>query len=380
MKKSLVFILILCLACASFIGCMSEEEQQLSAISVAQKSASAVTSSFIEALACGDFEKALMLTEAYSEDGFVTADDIEWYLPRSSFAKVQNLGFETFKSKSEGEETEGTAVYKITLYDAADTGSSPSEKTFTVNAKLNDENVWVVCEPEFYCVNFLFRTSGGNTSVYIDGKAVSEELCSDDEAGQSQLCKEYTIPYIGKNDVEIRIKSENFDYTQKVTPNSNNSISSSVSVFKPVDEPEKCFSFIKDSWNEMCSKYLIGEPASCVQDYIARNASYDLCNTVWDGFEEIHVGASSQGGYKNENYNLTVCKGSTDGDLYWLSDSQIICHFDYELTWYYTFGKSNQSTHQKSSVILSYENGIYKFYEFLDKGLFFEANHYSNEW
>ena len=216
--------------------------------------------------------------------------------------------------------------------------------------------------------------------VYIDDKEVSDKLCSNKGSGSLELYKEYTIPFIGKNDVEVRLKSDNFDYKQKITPNSNNKVSSSVSIFAPVEEPEKVFAYIKDSWNEMCSKYLVGESASCVQDYIADNASYDLCNTVWDGFEEIHVGDSSNGGMKNENYNLTICRPSSKGSVYWISDTQIMCYFDYELTWFYTLGKTNQSTHQCSSVILSVENGVYKFYKFLDKGLFFEANNYSKEW
>lgn len=379
--KGLAFGLAACVFCFSFSGCSSGvEDEGKTAVSKIQKSASAVSETFIESLATGDFETAVSLTEAYSEEGFVFASDIEWYLPRSSFASIQNLGFETFKTKTEGEEKEGNAVYTVTLYDASKESENPASKSFTVNSYLNDDNIWVVSVPEFYCTNFLFRTAGGNTKVYIEGKEVSEKLCTNDDAGPSELCKEYTIPYIGKNDVEVRLVSENFDYAQLVTPNSNNGISASVSVFKPVDEPEKCFSYVKDSWNALCAKYLIGEKASCVQDYIADNASYDLCNTVWDGFEEIHVGDSSQGGFKNENYNLTVCKASSKGNVYWISDTHVMCYFDYELTWYYTFGKTNQSTHQNSSVVLSVENGVYKFYDFLDTGLFFEANNYSNEW
>lgn len=379
----LVLVSIICLV---FTGCKNNEEGKPVAITNAQQSASDASVAFVEALATGDFETAVMLTEAYSEDGFMFANDIEWYLPRSSFAGIQKLGFETFKSKAEGNEIqdtsrkEGSATYTVTLYDAAADTENPAEKSFVIETLLNDDNMWVVSVPEFYCENFLFRTAGGDTSVYIDGKEVSESLCSNDEAGPTELCKEYTIPYIGKNDVEVRIICENYDYTKTITPNSNNSVSNSVSILKPVDEPEKCFSYVKDTWNAMCAKYLIGEKASCVQDYIADDASYDLCNTVWDGFEEIHVGDSSQGGFKNENYNLSVCKASSKGNVYWLSDTHIMCYFDYELTWYYTFGKSNQSTHQNSSVVLSVENGVYKFYDFPDTGLFFEANNYSNEW
>lgn len=380
--KSFAFILVLCLVCLSFIGCDSDSDdgEGLTAALKAQQSASTVSASFVEALATGDFDMAASLTEAYAEEGYFYGSDIEWYLPRSSFANIQSLGFETFKSKTEGEEKEGSGVYTVSLYDAADESDDPAEKSFTINTILNEDNNWVVCVPEFYCTNFLFRTAGGSTTVYVEGQQVPESLCTNDEAGPSELCKEYTIPFIGKNDVEIRIKSDNYDYTQTVTPNSNNSVSSSVSVFKPVDEPEKCFSYVKDTWNALCAKYLVGEKASCVQDYIANNASYDLCNIVWDGFEEIHVGDSSQGGYKNENYNLTVCKPSSKGDVYWLSDTQVMCYFDYELTWYYTLGKANQSTHQNSSVVLSVEKGVYKFFDFPDTGLFFEANNYSNEW
>lgn len=379
--KSLVVIMVMCLICGVFTGCNSNNsDDELIIPSKMQESASSVSQAFVEALAVGDYETAVALTEAYSEDSFVFASDIEWYLPRSSFAKIQNLGFEIVKSKTEGDETDGKAEYVVTLYDATVESGTPAQKSFTVKSYLNDDNIWVVSAPEFYCTNFTFRVSGGDTQVYIDGKEVSEDLCSDEESGPTELCKDYTVPFIGKNDVEIRVRCENFDYTQKVTPNSDNNITTSVSVFKPVEEPEKCFSYVKDTWNALCAKYLVGEKASCVQDYIAKDASYDLCNTVWDGFEEIHIGDSSNGGFKNENYKLTVCKASSKGNVYWISDTQVMCYFDYELTWYYTFGKANQSTHQNSSVILSVENGVYKFYEFLDNGLFFEANNYSNEW
>lgn len=383
-KVIAVFITICCVFCTCLAGCgfgKKKNEDPKYALR-AEQGSSEVAVSFVEALATGDYDAAVQLTEAYSENGFVFASDIEWYLPRSSFSSVLDLGFDSFKSSVKGNEKDETATYTVTLYDASvdDKEQDAKKKSFVINTILNKENLWVVQVPEFYCENFLFRASGGKTVVYIEGKEVSDTLCTSATSGSNVLYKEYSIPYIGKNDVEIRLLSDNFDYTQKVTPNSNNKISNSVSVFAPVQEPSKTFSYIKDSWNALCAKYLAGESASCVQDYIADNASYDLCNIVWDGFEEIHVGDSKNDGIKNENYNLTVCKPSSKGDVYWISDNQIMCYFDYELTWYYILGKTNQSTHQCSSVILSVENDVYKFYEFIDKGLFFEANNYAKEW
>ena len=358
----------------------TEPEPVLKAETVEDMTAGEVAALFVESLATRDFEKAISLTEATGENSFVFGEDIEWYLPRSSFSGIQKLGFSLFKSKVEFEENNGVAECVVTLYDASESSESPAEKSFTVKCVLNDDNYWVVSVPEFYCSDFQFRAAGGDTSVYIDGKAVSNDLCFDDSSGPQELCKDYIIPFIGKNDVQIELRNENYTYTQTVTPNSNNNITSSVSVLKPVEEPEKCFSYIKDTWNALCAKYLVGEIASCVQDYISDDASYDLCNIVWDGFEAIHIGDSSQGGIKNENYNLTVCKASNKGGTYWLTDKHVMCYFDYELTWYYNLGKSNQSTHQNSSVVLCMENGVYKFYAFPDTGLFMEANNYSNEW
>ena len=343
-------------------------------------SAKQVSVAFVKALATGDFEKAAAFTEAYGDDSFFFAEDIEWYLPRSSLSGILNLGFETFKTKASGEEHEGSAEYIVTLFDASESSGTPAEKTFEIKTVLNDDNLWVVSVPEFYCTNFTFRTAGGNTVVSIDGKEVPKDLCSNKKSGPYKLCKDYTIPFIGKNNVEVTLKNDNYIYSRAVTPNSNNDISSSVYIFKPVDDPEKCFSYVKDSWNALCAKYLVGEIASCVQDYIAKDASYDLCNIVWDCFEAIHIGESSKCGINNENYKLTTCKASNKGNVYWLSDTHVMCYFDYELTWYYNLGKSNQSTHQNSSVILSMENGVYKFYAFPDTGLFMEANNYSNEW
>lgn len=357
-----------------------QEDEALKAEGSKELTAGEVAVAFVEALATGDFDKAASLTEAAGDNSFFFGEDIQWYLPRSSFSGIQSLGFEFFKSRVDCKEQDGFADCTVTLYDASEGVVDPAEKAFAIKCILNGDNKWVVSVPEFYCVNFQFRAAGGNTLVYIGEKAVPAEFCTDDSAGPQELCKDYTIPFIGKNNVEIELRNDNYTYKQTVTPNSNNNISASVSVLKPVDEPEKCFTYVKDTWNALCAKYLAGEIASCVEDYIAKDASYDLCNIVWDGFEAIHIGDSSQGGIKNEKYNLTVCKASNKGNVYWLSDKHVMCYFDYELTWYYNLGKANQSTHQNSSVVLSMENGVYKFYAFTDTGLFLEANNYSNEW
>ena len=161
--KLVAFVLMVSLLSTFLIACSSgkhlteipqqsetpPQDEGLTAVSRNEQTAKDVSIAFMEALATGDYEAALSLTEAYVENSFVFTEDLEWYLPRSSFASVQNLGFDVFKTKAEGMDKEDSAEYVVTLYDAQDETETPKEKSFTVKSLLNKENIWVVSVPVF---------------------------------------------------------------------------------------------------------------------------------------------------------------------------------------------------------------------------------------
>ena len=202
---------------------------------------------FVEALASGDYNKALSYLNVDVTKSFLVSSDIEFALPRSSFADVVNVNATDFTFTTEIDKLLSDSA--ICIVSVHDNHNADNTRMFSVSVVLNDENKWIVDSSDFYYTNYSFRTAGGNTTVIVNDKPLSGEFCTSTLAGTTGLAKDYTLPYVGKNEIEVTIISDNYMYTKMLATASDNEIGKDDEFFKAVSEEEdmECLNFIKDA-------------------------------------------------------------------------------------------------------------------------------------
>lgn len=385
MKRILSILLSAIFVISLFTGCGATETSsdasgnQSDAIKLNKPESVAET--FIKSLVSADYDTALSCLNIDEECSFLTANDIEFAVPRSSFADVVNVNMNdfTFSTGLKGSYSDAASC----VVSAVDNNDSNNTRMFSVPMVLDDNNKWAVDNNEFYYENYSFCTAGGNVNITVNGKKVSDKFCVNNSAGATGLAKEYTLPYVGKKEIEVVVSADgNYVYTQSLATSANNEIGDDDKVFKALDETEEteCLDFIKNTWNDINSLYESGKhKATDVLDYLSVNADSDIANQIWDGLELLHKPNSIEKD-RDDNFNLKLCKKSSGTDMLWLTDNKILVNFDYELTWDYLLADWNQSTKRQSEIILAKEDGKYKIDTLLDNGLFTENNSFTKEW
>lgn len=341
-----------------------------------------VAETFVKALIEKDFKTALSCFGFNDNESFVTEDDIEFYLPRSSFADVSQVNLEEYKLFVEKSNTTKDTALCDVVAEKGD-GKNITLKNITVSTSLNKENNWVVNAREFYNTNYTFCTAGGDTEVTVNGKKLSDELCTNHTAGSvTGLAKEYTLPYVGKKDIEVSLSCDNYTYTATLSTSSDNSVGEQDRVFKTASSEEisKCVNSVKDIWNGVCKDYKSGKKSSDLITYLSSDADSDICSQIYDGMEQLHKNNSGVESDRDDNFKLTQCKAPEDSGVFWLTDDKIMVNFDYELTWDYVLSGFNESMKRKSNIVLEKENGEYKIYKLIDNKLFTENNRFISEW
>lgn len=389
MKKTALLVVFCLLASVCLTACGGKEviesgagKIETNTVENAKKSANDTAEIFVQSLLKSDFDSALTAM-CMPAGSFVTAADIEWYLPRSSFSDILDIDYETYTVSSD-KKTGKTEIANInvivTSTEKTENGAEPETTSIGVPVQLNDQNEWFVNASDFYFTNFTFRTAGKGTTVKVNGTEVDEKYISNKTAGDLGLAYEYTLPYIGKQDAVISISSENFDYEQKLTPVSNNADSDVESVFAEASDTDEILKFIKDSWNNGYKESLGGASASDFQKYISSDADTTVSQAMYDGYHALvkpNSGLSSDADY---DHLLTQCLPSDQSKANWVTGDTLYIPFKYELTWTYKLANYHESMKRYSSAELKYENGEYKFYALTDPELFTAANQFTAKW
>lgn len=394
MKKCISLLLIAVMCSFVIVGCGNKgtEPSGVDAVSGTSKAAESPNSSgssssedvaveFVNSLMSADYKTALDCLGLEEGKSFLVEDDIGFYLPRSSYACVSDLktteGIKVVASDSKKSSNSSATVTVTFVNDEGNAVNSVPVKT-----ALNDENKWVVEADEFYNTNYSFRTAGGNVNLTVNGIKVSEDLCSNASAGDTGLSKEYTLPYVGKKTIDVKLSCDNYTYDTSLSTSSNNEVGGDDKAFYILkgDEQTEVFNAVKDIWNDLCTDYKKGNKPTDELNYIASDADPDICTQIWDGFKKMHMRSSSGTQLKNDNFKLTQVKSRSDGDTFWVTDDKIVVNFDYELTWKYLLAHSIDSTKRHSSILLSKEEDDFKIYTLTDTGLFTENNNFTHEW
>lgn len=384
------------LASSSFVGCGSQPQVQEQSSASADSSSSAsvdentperISAVFVESLISADFDKALACLGLEEGKSFVTAEDIEFSFPRSTFSDLQDFNLEEYQVQVQEDENanpeSGTCVVDIIKNDSDDeSGQSTAEASVTVYSKLSDDNKWIVDAEEFYYTNYTFRTAGGDVDVLVNGIEVTDELCTNNAAGSTGLGREFTLPYVGKKEIEVDLSCDNYEYSTTLVTSSNNEVTEEDKAYYGLstEEQTKCADFVKSTWNDICESYENNGKSTDVLNYLSSDADSDICNQIWDGLKTCHKNGTAVESDRDDNFKLTQCKSSSGADELWMTDDKVLFNFDYELTWEYMLINDMRSMKRQSNIILEKEGDNFKIYQLTDSDLFAMNSQFTNQW
>lgn len=367
-KQFIAACLCICLVSA-FVGCTGvkqteTENKSSTSLKINQMKETDVAETFIESLINNDYNSSGFLLGVTEENPFFTAKDVEWYVPRSSFANTEKFSDIKYKISDVTVSNSGdVATVQVSVVEKGnDDGIS---ETFTVPLIRDNENKWFVNSPDFYVENWNFVTPGGDTQVVIDGK----EIPSSTEIkifGSAGLRREYSISRIGKSEKTITVTAENSFGSQefKVNPTANSADEPYVCTVKLTDD--KAYQAICDIWNNCYKDVCEGKQASDLVKYISENADTNITNIMYNGIKNDAINSGTSGCSNYICSNVRACSGEDYYSQY-LTDKISSVYFNYDMNWYYNLAGWDQSMKNSTNLLLSFENGEYKIYNPGDK-------------
>jgi|GEM_PF-7025810 len=318
-----------------------------------EKSYETAAREFVEAIMKKDWDSALASMKL-GEGSFVTPEDISWYFPRSSFKALAEL---EENSTCKVSSSSGGSDYQSVQISVAEQGGY--SETVKVSMKMNKDNEWCVDASEFVNTNYTFRAPGGKTKVEVNGKELGKELISNKNAGASALRYEYTLPIVGKRDIDVRVYSDNFDFTKTLTPKSRNEAdASSDFVDVELDDPQSICTAFEHIWNDAKTIHdTEGATISDLYPLLVSDADSALAELLWEKYNKNASGSA----YIDQ---LSQCTFDGSKDSQWLTDNIALVNIKYTIRYYDVLSFTRDG---KGQVHLAFEDGEWKLYDMVDQ-------------
>lgn len=338
-----------------------------------------VVRSFIDAIKAKDYASVIQCLNIDADKAFLSNEDIEFALPRSSFAdltdeSVQDATVDLSSSYQSGDDH--SVVTAACMKDGAEVAH------IQINTVLNDKNEWKIDTPDFYYQNYSFRTPG-KVAVTVNGKTVGPEFVSKSNTGGFGTACDWTLPYVGKKGVNVKLTCPNYTIEKSLPTTENNELASNgedtYKLFYDVEtaEQDKIFTYIKDTWNAMYKDWLDGKNANDLLDsYLSSDADPNIAIRIVDGFKSI----TDQGSSGNDKFNMVAVQARPDGTVQYITDDLILVNFGYKLAWHYKLADWNQNMTRFSNIILKKTDDGYKISQLTDEGLFNYCNNFTSDW
>ena len=338
-----------------------------------------VVKSFVDAIKAKNYDAIIQCLNIDADKSFVSAEDIEFALPRSSFADLADDSIKDSTADFSSSYQTGDDHTTVTVVCKKDDKEVANTEIKTI---LNDKNEWKIDTNDFYYQNYSFRTPG-NVEVSVNGKTVDKEFISKSKTGGLGTSCDWTLPYVGKKEAKIKLTCANYTFETSLTTTENNTLADkgedTYKVFYDIeaDEQEKIFKSIKDTWNAMYKDWLAGKNANdLLNGYLSDDADPDIATRIIDGFKSM----SDQGSNGNDKFNMVTVQARPDGSVQYITDELIGVNFGYKLSWHYKLADWNQDMTRFSSIILKKTDKGYKIYKLIDEGLFTECNNFTKDW
>ena len=317
---------------------------------------------FVTALVQKDYDEVLsLLSSSVYSDSPVFAEDIEWALPRTDFRVLNDLDAQTAEYSTVLDHSGNVLV---TVRDA-----SGMEESVTVRTEIptdGDGSPRVNGSGDFYRPRFGFRTPG-NVQAEIGGIEIDKRYIKQKNSGSISMYTDWSIPYIGIKDKEIRVYGGCFDATISFTPKAWSDPQQDGDVrFMPRYQEDDVLQTVRTLWQDMYALSQNPETkASDLYAYIAADAAPGTAQIILDAYRQLD----------EKDVKMTQAAFRTDGVTFWANDHCLAVNFGYEVTW-----GSSYHMRRLSSIILAREGETWKIYRVTDSGLFSSLNYFTSEW
>ena len=328
-------------------------------------SAEAEAQKFIKSLLKADYKTALTCFDIPEETPYFTAKDVAWYLPRSMYADILDIGYTNYTVYVEREYANSElAKCKVTINDK----DSESKKQFTINMHLSNSNKWGVESSGFYLEEYYLAVPGGNTIVKLNENQVDNST-KHDKFGPEGLKDLYKFEYVGKSEKTFVISAEGYNtVTEKVFPEEN-------SVDKPYTisvyyTEDKAYETISKIWDGYYSAVLNDLSASELSHTISLTADQKTAEMLLTAMKAM-INKETCSGY--QLMNVKECNSKEFKSEYLASD-KVLLHFNYTLSWVDNSNAespSNRSMNYHDSILLDVKDGKFTIHEALQQNNMF---------
>lgn len=282
MKKKFLSIMFIATMCISLAACGGKENKESSNTESSeqstQKESESTTESeesvgnlskseqaaydFISAIQKEDYEKVKEFLNV--DTTYITKEDLEWLLPRTSYSDVVGNEMEIKDIVSSGGKTQDNISLK----------SGPA--SVSVNVELNNDNEWKVNCNEFYISDWKVKAPKGVTFKLGEVEAPKTLIESTDERWDT-----YSIPAVPIKEATLTFSSETFgDFELKTTP--------STEEYKAILEfdeetANKIYEDVKKMMNDINAVYDSGKTETTdYKEFVSDLAAPDFINTLTD--------------------------------------------------------------------------------------------------
>lgn len=342
---------------------------------------------YLSSLIAKKYDESLALLKL-PESAIVTTDNIAYCMTHSDYKDIADLDIDKTKIEireagySNSEYDCAYVVFKVTDTTGEERNSS---KLYTIALKEGSNGGWYIDDDTFYNTNFSFHAPSGDIELTINGIRIDDSYRVKENTSYYALLDMYTIPYIDKKDVELTVRTENYEYTYTIATESDNNGERYMLYDELTDEEENILcEQVKTIFNDLSYKCSSGEDVSTAKEWLADDCVDNLDTDIWDSIKKMIKPSGFSG--SNVNICITECLKSdkTGGGSFWLSDNIVCARFKYEMKYEYVFGsmvKEPKTMHRYGALLLEKDGENYKIYSLeADTGLFSTANEFCNEW
>ena len=338
------------------------DAEQEGSIDLASRNYMRVALNFVAAIAQNYYTSAIAGFDI-EESPFITAEDIAYAVPRSTFKDIANFaGKEVYLLVDE----EASTSNDETAFAVVEMRTNDDEvlNSYNLNLRLNKDNKWTVVDSNFYETDY-YVAAPGNVTLYINDTEVSKELF-DHKVSYNGYMDCYKIPLIGKSVKNLKIVCETFEEQVEAVPATNNSEDPfSVNCFLVDTELNDALNATKTLWESLYNDYINGVPEAEWLKYFSANAPATYVNDIKNSFDDLT---------KNEkNHRITQLQERSDADCFYLTDKVFVLNIQYQIDGLYGITELNKKGRRYSHILLTIENGEYKIFEVSDMELFRES-------
>ena len=305
-----------------------------------------VAQTFVNSLIKADYETALKCFNVPSETPYFTVADIEWYLPRSSYADVADITYEYDVTVNKIDSEAETATCEV-IVRAKDSDKS---KTFTLNMALDKTNKWGVKDNEFYLDEYYVVAPGGDAVLTVNGVDASENY--DSKFGTSQNQHLYKLTFVGKSEKTLAVSHKNFETDEEKVYPVTNTAEEPLKLVVEYDD-EAALTAMKEIWMEFYQAAVDGKAYSEMVHLLSPSANAEMAKGIMDGLTDI----IDEGNCHDFAITKMTYAAQKDGQhTKWLASDKLQISFNYSLSWIVDgFGGGNEDMNYYDIVILHFD-------------------------